>query len=77
MDRRVLMAVIKTFDGGPVGIESLAASLNEEQDTIVDVVEPYLLKAGYLKRTSRGRTVTKLALTHFGFKPSEKQQELF
>jgi len=77
MDRKVLKLVIETFDGGPVGIESLAASLNEEQDTIVDVVEPFLLKAGYLKRTSRGRVASKLAYEHFGLKPKEKQPELF
>jgi holliday junction DNA helicase RuvB len=77
MDRKVLRSVIETFDGGPVGIESLAASLNEEQDTIVDVVEPFLLKAGYLKRTSRGRVASKLAYEHFGLKPKEKQAELF
>jgi len=77
MDRKVLKRVIETFDGGPVGIESLAASLNEEDDTIVDVVEPYLLKAGYLKRTSRGRMATKLAYKHFGLEPMTKQQELF
>jgi holliday junction DNA helicase RuvB len=77
MDRKVLRTVIETFDGGPVGIESLAASLNEEQDTIVDVVEPFLLKAGYLKRTSRGRVASKLAYEHFGLKPKEKQPELF
>ncbi len=77
MDRKVLKLVIETFSGGPVGIESLAASLNEEQDTIVDVVEPFLLKAGYLKRTSRGRVASKLAYEHFGLKPKEKQAELF
>ncbi|MCX7927728.1 MAG: Holliday junction branch migration DNA helicase RuvB [Candidatus Omnitrophica bacterium] len=77
MDRKVLRTIIEVFDGGPVGIESLAASLNEEEDTIVDVIEPYLLKAGYLKRTSRGRTVTKLAYEHLGLVSNEKQQELF
>lgn len=77
MDRKVLKLVIETFDGGPVGIESLAASLNEEQDTIVDVVEPFLLKAGYLKRTSRGRVASKIAYEHLGLKPKEKQSELF
>ncbi len=77
LDRRVLKLVIESFDGGPVGVESLAASLNEEVDTVVDTVEPYLLKAGYLKRTSRGRMATKLAYTHLGFTPKEKQDELF
>ncbi len=77
MDRKVLKLIIEAFDGGPVGVESLAASLNEEQDTLVDVVEPFLLKAGYLKRTSRGRVAAKLAYEHLGLKPKEKQAELF
>lgn len=76
LDRRVLKLVIESFNGGPVGVESLAASLNEETDTVVDTVEPYLLKAGFLKRTSRGRLATKLAFEHFG-KKYEKQEELF
>lgn len=63
-DRKILNVIIGTYDGGPVGVESLAASLNEEADTIVDCIEPYLLKAGYLKRTSRGRMVTQLAYNH-------------
>jgi Holliday junction DNA helicase RuvB len=78
LDRKVLKLVLESYAGGPVGIESLAASLNEEVDTIADTVEPYLLKAGYLKRTSRGRTATKLAFDHFGVKyTKEKQEELF
>jgi Holliday junction DNA helicase RuvB len=78
LDRKVLKLVLETYGGGPVGVESLAASLNEEVDTIADTVEPYLLKAGYLKRTSRGRTATKLAFDHFGLKYSkDKQEELF
>jgi Holliday junction DNA helicase RuvB len=78
LDRKVLRIVIESYGGGPVGVESLAASLNEEVDTIADTVEPYLLKAGYLKRTARGRTATKLAFDHFGIKCSkEKQEELF
>jgi Holliday junction DNA helicase RuvB len=76
LDRKVLKLVIQSYGGGPVGVESLAASLNEEVDTIEDTVEPYLLKAGYLKRTSRGRLATKLAFEHFGIK-YEKQEELF
>lgn len=76
LDRKVLKLILETYGGGPVGVESLAASLNEEVDTIADTVEPYLLKAGYLKRTSRGRLVTKLAFEHFG-KKYEKQEELF
>ncbi len=78
LDRRVLKLILSTYGGGPVGVDSLAASLNEEVDTIVDTVEPYLLKTGYLKRTSRGRLATKLAFDHFGLKyNSEKQEDLF
>ncbi|MBI5872691.1 MAG: Holliday junction branch migration DNA helicase RuvB [Candidatus Omnitrophica bacterium] len=66
IDRRVLKAIISHYQGGPVGIETLAATLNEEPDTIMDTIEPYLLKAGFLKRTSRGREVTQLAYQHFG-----------
>lgn len=78
IDRKVLKSILETYEGGPVGVESLAASLNEETDTIVDSVEPYLLKTGYLKRTSRGRLATKLAYEHFGIKYNkEKQEELF
>jgi len=75
MDRRVLILIINTYDGGPVGVDSLAASLNEEVDTVVDTVEPYLLKNGYLKRTSRGRLATKLAYDHFGIKFNKTNQE--
>lgn len=75
LDRKVLKLILDSFGGGPVGIESLAASLNEEVDTIADTVEPYLLKAGYLKRTSRGRLATKKAFEHFGLKFNKEQQE--
>ncbi len=78
LDRKVLKLILEAFGGGPVGIESLAASLNEEVDTIADTVEPYLLKAGYLKRTSRGRLVTQKAFEHFGLKFNQEQQgEIF
>lgn len=78
LDRKVLRVIVDTYAGGPVGVEALAASLNEEVDTIQDTVEPYLLKAGYLKRTSRGRVATKLTFEHFGLKYNkEKQEELF
>ncbi len=78
LDRKVLKVILDSFGGGPVGIESLAASLNEEVDTIADTIEPYLLKAGYLKRTSRGRVATKKAFEHFGLKfDKEQQQEIF
>ncbi len=64
-DRRVLRTILSTYRGGPVGIETLAATLNEEPDTIMDTIEPYLLKAGFLKRTSRGREATDLARNLF------------
>jgi len=76
IDRKVLKAIIDYYRGGPVGIESLAASLNEEVDTIVDVVEPFLLKNGFLERTPRGRKVTKIAYNHLNA-IKEKQGELF
>jgi Holliday junction DNA helicase RuvB len=75
LDRKVLRLILESYKGGPVGVETLAASLNEEVDTIEDAVEPFLLNAGYLRRTSRGRTATKLAFEHFGMK--YVKQELF
>lgn len=66
MDRKVLRTMIGVYSGGPVGIEALAATLNEEPDTIIDTVEPYLLKAGLLKRTARGRETTDAARRHLG-----------
>jgi len=70
--------LIDFYDGGPAGIESLAATLNEESDTIVDVVEPFLLKIGFIKRTPRGREVTKRAYDHLGIAfNKENQKELF
>jgi Holliday junction DNA helicase RuvB len=66
MDRRLLLAVIEKFDGGPVGIESLAAALGEERGTLEDVVEPYLIQEGFLQRTSRGRIASRSAYLHFG-----------
>lgn len=67
MDRRLLLAMIEKFDGGPVGVDSLAASISEERDTIEDVLEPYLIQQGYMARTPRGRVVTSQAYEHFGF----------
>ncbi len=64
VDRRILKVIQEHYKGGPVGIEALAATLNEEVDTIVDVVEPFLLKRGFLKRTARGREITERALAH-------------
>ncbi len=72
LDRKVLRAIIDFYGGGPVGIEALAAALNEERDTIVDVVEPFLLSVGLLKRTARGRKATRLAYQHVA---AVKQQD--
>ena len=66
MDRKLLLAIIQKFDGGPVGVSSLAAAIGEERDTIEDVLEPFLIQQGFLMRTSRGRTATKTAYLHFG-----------
>lgn len=78
LDRKVMKAVLDIYNGGPVGIESIAATLNEEPDTISDVVEPFLLKVGFLKRTPRGREAAKLAYEHFKVPyKKESQKELF
>ena len=69
LDRRLLRSIIDKFDGGPVGVESLAAALGEERDTLEDVIEPYLIQQGYLARTARGRLATRLAYEHFGLRP--------
>jgi Holliday junction DNA helicase RuvB len=66
LDRRVLRAIVEKYGGGPVGLETIAASISEESDTIMDVVEPYLLQLGFLDRTPRGRTVTRAAYDHLG-----------
>ncbi|HAG72040.1 MAG TPA: Holliday junction branch migration DNA helicase RuvB [Gammaproteobacteria bacterium] len=77
MDRRLLMTMIEKFDGGPVGIDSLAAAISEERDTIEDVLEPYLIQQGFIMRTPRGRVVTQFGYRHFGIKPSKAVAELF
>jgi Holliday junction DNA helicase RuvB len=69
MDRKLLLAIMEKFDGGPVGVESLAAIVGEERGTIEDVIEPFLLQQGFLMRTPRGRMVTRLAWQHFGITP--------
>lgn len=71
-DRKILEAMITKFSGGPVGIQALAATVGEEEDTILDVYEPYLLQLGFLERTPRGRVVTKLAYQHLGALPRQK-----
>jgi Holliday junction DNA helicase RuvB len=75
MDRRLLLTIIDKFEGGPVGLETLAAALNEERDTIEDVYEPFLIQEGFLDRTPRGRQATRLAYEYFGRKKSTLSQE--
>ncbi|PKF79509.1 Holliday junction branch migration DNA helicase RuvB [Vibrio sp. vnigr-6D03] len=67
MDRKLLLAIMEKFTGGPVGLDNLAAAIGEEKDTIEDVIEPYLIQQGYLQRTPRGRIATSRAYLHFGF----------
>jgi len=83
MDRKLLEAVIHKFDGGPVGVDSLAAAIGEERGTIEDVLEPYLIQQGFLMRTPRGRIATQAAYQHFGLRPKQtiemdpQSQDLF
>ena len=79
MDHKLLLAMIEKYSGGPVGIESLAASISEEKDTIEDVLEPYLIQTGFIQRTPRGRVATPLAYKHFNKLPPSKndQESLF
>ncbi|MCH7829863.1 MAG: Holliday junction branch migration DNA helicase RuvB [Proteobacteria bacterium] len=69
LDRRLLRTIIEKFDGGPVGIESIAAAIGEERGTIEDVLEPYLIQQGFIMRTARGRVATRNAYLHFGLRP--------
>ncbi len=73
MDRRLLQTIIEKFDGGPVGVESLAAALGEERGTIEDVLEPYLIQQGFMMRTARGRVATRNAYLHFGLTPPARE----
>ena len=75
-DRRLIEAIIKKFNGGPVGLQALAAATSEELDTIEDIYEPYLLQIGFLQRTARGRIATKLAYEHLGLKSPAENQNL-
>jgi holliday junction DNA helicase RuvB len=77
MDRKLLEAVIHRFDGGPVGLDNVAAAIGEEPGTIEDVIEPYLIQQGYLQRTPRGRMATQLAWRHLGLTPPSRSGELF
>ncbi|MGD8822456.1 MAG: Holliday junction branch migration DNA helicase RuvB [Anaerolineales bacterium] len=73
-DRRVLKTIIAKFDGGPVGLQTIAASISEEPDTVMDVVEPYLLQLGFIDRTPQGRIATRRAYEHLGFEPPDDSQ---
>ncbi len=77
LDRRLLRTIVDSFDGGPVGVESLAAALSEERGTLEDVIEPYLIQQGYLIRTARGRMASAKAYRHLGLKPRTPVVDLF
>ena len=77
MDRKLLEAVIHRFDGGPVGLDNVAAAIGEEAGTIEDVIEPYLIQQGYLQRTPRGRVATAAAWRHLGLLPPSSGPGLF
>ena len=73
MDRRILLTIAEKFGGGPVGIETLAVAVSEEADTLTDVIEPFLMQGGFLKRTTRGRVITAKAAAHLGLKLPSQQ----
>jgi Holliday junction DNA helicase RuvB len=75
MDRHIMLTIIKKFNGGPIGLDTLSAAVSEEKDTLEDVYEPFLIQLGYINRTPRGRVATKLAYEHFGIETDEKDQE--
>ena len=78
MDRRLLKMIIENFDGGPVGVKSIAAALSEEAGTVEDVLEPYLIQQGYITRTAQGRMATAKAYRHFGLEVSgDGSKDLF
>src|SRR5690242_2055452 len=72
LDRKLLLTIIERFDGGPVGIDSIAAAIGEERGTLEDVIEPFLIQQGFLVRTARGRMVTRASYLHFGLRPPER-----
>jgi holliday junction DNA helicase RuvB len=76
LDRKLLTTIIERFDGGPVGIDSIAAAIGEERGTLEDVIEPFLIQQGFLVRTARGRMVTRASYLHFGIKPPERATTL-
>ena len=73
LDRKLLTAVLERFDGGPVGLDNLAAAIGEERDTIEDVLEPYLIQQGFLQRTPRGRMATSTTYRHFGIEKMPRE----
>lgn len=77
MDRRFLVALVETFEGGPVGIDTIAAALGEDSDTLEEVYEPYLIRCGFLQKTPRGRLATARAWAHLGLQPGREQRSLF
>jgi Holliday junction DNA helicase RuvB len=77
MDRKLLEAVVHRFDGGPVGLDNVAAAIGEEPGTIEDVIEPYLIQQGFLQRTPRGRVATQAAWRHLGLMPPAGKTDLF
>jgi Holliday junction DNA helicase RuvB len=77
MDRKLLSTIIEKFEGGPVGANTLSAAINEEKDTIEEIIEPYLIQIGFLNRTPRGRTATQLAYQHFGMRTGQQPPTLF
>ena len=72
LDRKFLLTIIEKFDGGPVGVESIAAAISEDRGTLEDVIEPYLIQQGFIMRTARGRIASRMAYEHFGLKPPER-----
>jgi Holliday junction DNA helicase RuvB len=77
LDRELLRAICELFGGGPVGLSTLAVAVGEEQDTVEDVYEPYLLQRGFLERTPRGRAATRRAWLHLGLEPPPEREQLF
>jgi len=77
VDRRMIMSIINNFDGGPVGLDTLAATIGEDISTIEDVYEPYLMQIGFLNRTPRGRVLTSTCYKHFGLKKKISEQQTF
>ena len=75
VDRKILLTLIEKFDGGPVGIGTIAASISEERESIEEIIEPYLIQIGFLNRTPRGRVATPAAYKHMGFPVPRRQED--